>query len=349
MFRGCMLLLGLGGAGAVAYKRRQLNASQEKAACSMTLKERFESFSTAPDKSFMSIGDFIRSVTSHETNEQSASGSVIRNLFKLLDADGDNMVSYAEYCTFFSLISVPDDLFRVAFVMFDRDGNGHLDFSEFSQVMKSLRVDPEVDLDLPNSSIARRLFGPQRDRNLTYASFLDLVHKLRWELRRAEFEDFDRTSPGRITLADLRKIVFKGDEQRSKMQPKDTETIVSWNTYRKFFELLLDAEKIARAMELYHDAQASDDGEATAAGEGVVGRMEFARALRCGQVKNISPEEVDIFFRLFDADGSNSVSASEFKEMCNVRNAFYATQMPSFSEPRRSGPQQFLYCMAQRI
>lgn len=351
MLRGVLCLVGITGASAVAYKRRQLREADEASALTtMSLADRFRHFSTAPDKSYMSTSDFLHSVTTSDTAEQSPSGAIIRNLFKLLDADGDNQLSYAEYCTFFSLISVPDDLFRTAFIMFDRDGNNCLDFSEFQQVMKSLTVDPAVDLDLTNSATAKFLFGPKRDKKLKFASFLDLVHKMRWELRRAEFEVYDRASPGKISLADFRTIVFKDDEERARPQSRDVETLVSWNTYRKLFEVLLDADTICRAMDLYCDSKAAEGGGGSDAGsDGVaIGRMEFARALRCGSVHHFTPEEVDLFFRLFDTDGSNTVSASEFKEICQVRSAFYATQMPSFSEPVRTAPQHFLYCMAQR-
>jgi Ca2+-binding EF-hand superfamily protein len=369
---------GVAGAAVVEYKRRQLRQQDDEGrrGAPLTLAARFAAFSSAPDQSYLTMADFTRSVllapsTTPSPSSSSASNgegeakekeshrrsaAVLRNLFKMMDGDGDNQLSYAEYCVFFSLISVPDDLFRVAFTMFDRDGNGRLDFNEFRLVVEALKVDPTADVNLENSRIARHLFGPQRDRTLTFAKFLDLVHKMRWEMRRAEFEEFDQSNPGRITLADLRRIVFKDDPVRSKLQPRDKELTVPWSTYRKLFDVLLDSETIARAMELYQESKAScggDGNSAAASGGGEaedsVRRPEFARALRCGNVSNITPEEVDIFFRLFDTDGSNTVSSAEFREMCNVRNSFYATAMPSFDEPSRTGPQQFLYCMKQRV
>ena len=348
MFRFACII-GLTGCGGLAYKWRQVQVATEASkGKSLSLKERFESF--ASTGGVMSVDDFYRSVSSPDVEDTSASSASIRRLFKTLDADGDNQVSYQEYCAFFSLISVRDELFRIAFTMFDRDGNGHLDINEFSQVMRSLCVDPAISLDVTQSNIATYLFGPKKDRTLTFGSFLDLVHRLRWDLRRAEFEQYDRQHPGKILLADLRKIVFKGDDSRTSPQEKDRDLFVSWNTYRKLFDILLDADRIARAMELYHEAKAPTDtnDDESSGGDASVDRMEFARAIRCGEVKNIAPEEVDLFFRLFDTDGSNSVSSSEFQEICNVRNAFYATAMPKFDEPRRTGVQQFVYCMAQR-
>ncbi|KAF1328020.1 Calcium-binding atopy-related autoantigen-like protein, partial [Globisporangium splendens] len=71
-----------------------------------------------------------------------------KSFFDLVDADGDGLISYAEYMFFNTLLAIPERQFELAFKMFDSDGNGRLDHREFKQ----------YDLD-GNKDLSPREFG----------------------------------------------------------------------------------------------------------------------------------------------------------------------------------------------
>ena len=55
--------------------------------------------------------------------------------FKLADTDGDGLISYEEYIFFLSLLSTPEDYFKIAFRMFDLDASGYIDLAEFQKII----------------------------------------------------------------------------------------------------------------------------------------------------------------------------------------------------------------------
>ncbi|CAD2218411.1 EF-hand domain pair/EF hand, putative [Angomonas deanei] len=57
--------------------------------------------------------------------------------------------------------------------------------------------------------------------------------------------------------------------------------------------------------------------------------------------------EQALFFELFDADRSGTITPSEFGQLCELKRSFFATYLPRFDEPKRNTIQQFFYCMQQ--
>lgn len=95
---------------------------------------------------FMTSDDFFRAMTPHAGNhdpKNPGSGTATlktsaNSIFKLIDANGDGLLSFQEYIFFVTILSLPEHLFRIAFDMFDRDASGKIDRSEFLQMMQAM-------------------------------------------------------------------------------------------------------------------------------------------------------------------------------------------------------------------
>lgn len=74
---------------------------------------------------------------SAESTRSEVSGE-IAEIFKLADTDGDGLISFSEYLFFITLLSIPEKQFKIAFQMFDLDGNGSVDLNEFRQVVSMM-------------------------------------------------------------------------------------------------------------------------------------------------------------------------------------------------------------------
>ncbi|CUI14853.1 calcium-binding protein, putative, partial [Bodo saltans] len=182
---------------------------------------------------------------------------------------------------------------------------------------------------------------------------------------------------GKVSIDDLRRLLGieseeggknMNDEQSNgntvnKTKDKPAAQQVSWQTYTKLFDVILEAETIERALSMLVDAKrveasrsssnkdddktnnkntnSSDDVDLGAT------RQEFARALRAAKL-SLSAEDIEVFYKIFDADGSGTIDPEEFGAVCRLRNNFYAAYVPRYDEPKRNPVQAFVYCMQQR-
>lgn len=369
MWKGVVALVATCTAGGVyvGSRVRDTLAAQEKGDSNGSLKRRFSKFATVGSQSHMTLDDFVLSCCSSAVAERSESKSLVispavRQLFAQVDANGDGMLSFSEYCVLFTFLSTTDEMFKTAFHMFDRDENGSLDFSEFKVAMKALSVDPTASLDLEGSGLVKGMFGEKLDKALSLKHFLGVIQKLRWDVRSVEFEQFqvpekaprarDGSPTGRVPLDDVRVMVgtAPADKKEGEEAVTSNQRLVSWQTYTKLFDVIRESDTIERALAIVADgkrASCEASGGDTDGGEAGANKLEFSRALRAANLK-LTADDIDTFFQLFDADGSRTIDAAEFGAVCRLRNSFYAAYVPRYDEPKRNPVQHFVACMQQR-
>lgn len=371
-----------GGAYAVSRKVEGNRAEAAATGCAGNLLERFGGNASVGNREYMTLDDFISSCCSAAVlarNKASKSNLVIneemQELFKRTDADGDGLISFSEYCVLFTFLSVSDQMFRTAFHMFDRDLSGSLDFKEFEVVMKALCVDPTAKLNLASSGFSKLMFGNKLEGSLKVDDFLKVVQRLRWDVRGVEFEQFAEPRPsalsssakrssktyvpsGKVSIEDLRNLLgmeYSSGDDASKEGGVMKKHLVSWQTYAKLFDVILEAETIERALSMLTDAKrveaqltkgGEDDGKEAASDFGAT-RPEFARALRAAKL-SLSAEDIEVFYKVFDVDGSGTIDPDEFGAVCRLRSNFYAAYVPRYDEPKRNAVQAFVSCMQQR-
>ena len=115
----------------------------------------FEYFATVKKGSgvdkqwFMKPSDFIRAITPYSFKEGSEVGmkksnstildDTLLEVLTAIDQDGDGLISFSEFIFFSTLLAIPPKYFKVAFNLFDEDGNGSVSANEFKEVMRLLR------------------------------------------------------------------------------------------------------------------------------------------------------------------------------------------------------------------
>ena len=101
---------------------------------------------------FMTPDDFVRAITPYSYNEGADVGlktakhnenmdenNPLQKVLAVVDQDGDGLISFSEFIFFSTLLAIPPKYFKVAFNLFDADGNGSVSADEFKKVMKLLR------------------------------------------------------------------------------------------------------------------------------------------------------------------------------------------------------------------
>jgi Ca2+-binding EF-hand superfamily protein len=105
---------------------------------------------TQDEEKFMTAEDFIQSLmtpSSAPEDGMSARGGkkkglskAARRLFQMVDMNGDGLVSFHEYIFVTTVMSIPESRIRVAFDMFDLDGDQELDQEEFSALIEVFKA-----------------------------------------------------------------------------------------------------------------------------------------------------------------------------------------------------------------
>lgn len=105
---------------------------------------------TQDEEKFMTAEDFIQSLmppSSAPEDEMAARGGkkkglskAARRLFQMVDMNGDGLVSFHEYIFVTTIMSIPESRIRVAFDMFDLDGDQELDHEEFSALIEVFKA-----------------------------------------------------------------------------------------------------------------------------------------------------------------------------------------------------------------
>ncbi|XP_018571317.1 calcium uptake protein 3, mitochondrial isoform X2 [Anoplophora glabripennis] len=254
-------------------------------------------------------------------------------LFRSLRDKG--IISYTEYLFLLSVLTKPQSGFRIAFNMFDTDGNERVDKNEFlvmekifSHAWKGKRglsnediekvasiqeqyVDDEQGLQrkhVVDTTLIVHFFGPKGNSDLNFESFKKFMLHLQTEVLELEFNEFSKGLPT-ISEVDFAKILLRytyldTDEydmylDRLLDRIKDSKGI-SFEEFHVFCQFLNNLEDFSIAMRMYTLA------------DHPISKDEFHRAVKICTGTNLSPHLVHTVFSIFDEDGDGLLSYREF-------------------------------------
>uniref|UniRef100_A0A915MBV9 EF-hand domain-containing protein n=1 Tax=Meloidogyne javanica TaxID=6303 RepID=A0A915MBV9_MELJA len=267
---------------------------------------------------------------------------------KMFSELGDKgIISYAEYLFLVTLLTKSHYAFTIAFMIFDEDDNMQIDKQEF---LKQCFVNADFDVDflsrivpatrekferLIHSSSFRHknmdkdeeeqklleakqslettltvhLFGRSGRDSLTFKQFQNFYQHLQKELIEIEFKEFSR-GKDRISAVDFARLVLRysilhKDERspyirRVYERSEYDEEGISLQQFETFSMFLNNLEDFSKAVRLYAIADIP------------VSQNEFIRAVKCSTGFNLDPQLVNVLFKIFDANGDDKLSYSEF-------------------------------------
>ncbi|XP_072352947.1 calcium uptake protein 3, mitochondrial isoform X5 [Scyliorhinus torazame] len=302
---------------------------------------------------FMTPRDFIESVTTDEPrgfkSRKSLSKQELDNmlaetppvwkgssrLFRTLHDRG--LIAYTEYLFLLCILTKPHAGFKIAFNMFDTDGNKMVDKKEFLVLQEIFRKKNEKrgrrgDDDEKSAQVNLQLFGyqyaPSHSRaeenflvdttllvhffgrkgkvELNFDDFYKFMDNIQTEILETEFLSY---SKGMATISeeDFARILLRytnvdntGSYLESVRQRIPEEKGITFDEFRSFFQFLNNLEDFAIAMQMYNFANRS------------IGQDEFKRAVYVATDLKLSSHLVNTVFKIFDVDKDDQLSYKEF-------------------------------------
>ncbi|XP_061598691.1 electrogenic aspartate/glutamate antiporter SLC25A13, mitochondrial isoform X2 [Cololabis saira] len=243
----------------------------------------------------MSPQDFVNRFL-HSHTDTRLSDEATKLLAGVVDQKKDGLISFQEFAAFESVLCAPDSLFLVAFLLFDKAGDGVTTFENIKQVFSQTTTHQRIPFNW-DSEFIQLHFGAQRDKQLRYSEFTQFLQEMQLEHARQAFIQRDRARSGSISAMDFRDIMVTirphmltpfVEEYLVAVAGGSTSHRVSFSYFSGFNSLLNNMElirKICRTL-----AGPRQDVEVT--------KEEFiVAAQKFGQV---TPMEVDILFQLAD-------------------------------------------------
>ncbi|XP_055894530.1 calcium uptake protein 3, mitochondrial-like isoform X8 [Biomphalaria glabrata] len=273
-------------------------------------------------------------------------------LFRKLHDKG--IISYTEYLFLLCVLTMssqtgpvdkhpknePHSGFRIAFNMFDTDGNQIVDKKEFlvlekvfsnggSKQQKAAEEENQADgqskkkaagiqsheVDIPDTTLLVHFFGKNGKNVLQYKDFHRFMENLQSEVIELEFLEF---SKGFSTISEVAfaKILLRytnlerGEVEDCLKRVKErmpNEKGISFDEFKKFCQFLNNLDDFAIAMKMYTFAQQP------------VSQEEFMRAVKVCTGFSLDPHIVATLFNIFDTDGDGNLSHKEFISLMKDR------------------------------
>ncbi|XP_067375151.1 calcium uptake protein 3, mitochondrial isoform X4 [Channa argus] len=240
------------------------------------------------------------------------------NLFRNLRERG--IISYTEYLFLLCILTKPHAGFRIAFNMFDADGNEMVDKREFlvlEEIFRKKKDRKDVAEDVQRldqqhvdekteTTLLVHFFGNKGKAELKFEDFYKFMDNLQTEVLEIEFLSYSKGMPT-ISEEDFARILLRytnvdnvsGYLENVRHSMPDEEGI-TFEEFRSFFQFLNNLEDFTIAMQMYNFANRS------------IGQEEFTRAVYVATGINLTRHLVNTVFKIFDEDHDDKLSHKEF-------------------------------------
>jgi len=261
---------------------------------------------------------------------------------------GNGLITFSDYLFLLTILSTPTRHFEMAFRMFDLNGDGNVDITEFKKVHTMLWKKSCVGqrhrdhsntgsvLKSIQPALTTFFFGPKRDQKLTLEKFKAFQRQLQQELHLIEFNSYHPVA-GKIkefefadallshaTLPDKKILRMK---RKVKKCFKSCSNGICYKEFVDLFTVMNSIHDIELALSFYHMAGAPID-KAT---------FKHVAWIAAGVVP--SDHVTDVIFVLFDENQDGHLSHKEFVSVLKNR------RMRGLSKPRDTGLSNLIAAM----
>jgi len=241
--------------------------------------------------------------------------------FQLFDTNGDGIIDFPEYVFFTTLLSIPQDDVKTAFMMFDLDDSGTLDREEFKEVLANLREKTRVGKtstglrpgmkssgSVEDGGLVEFFFGKNGKKTLTLKKFEDFLSQLHDEMVSLEFSHYDFNNTGLMSYKDFAlSLVASGNVTeirkylgRVASLPEDYPGAgITLAQFQEVYKLRPRLHAMHVALQTYGGANG-------------VKKDDFRRAAKKIGGANLTDAQIDILYHVFDLDGDGTLDADEF-------------------------------------
>lgn len=237
------------------------------------------------------------------------------------DLGDKGLISYTEYLFLLTILTKPDTGFHVAFKMLDADGNEMIERKEFVKLQKIISKqddfktvktnetesqEPAVKEPGINTTLQVHFFGKSGEKKLHYKEFRRFMENLQTEVQEMEFLQFSKG------LNFMRKedfaewlLFFTNTENKDIYWKNVREKLsvgesISLDEFKSFCHFTTHLEDFAIAMQMFSLAHRP------------VRLAEFKRAVKVATGQELSNNILDTVFKIFDLDGDECLSHGEF-------------------------------------
>uniref|UniRef100_A0A4X1TZ43 Calcium uptake protein 2, mitochondrial n=2 Tax=Sus scrofa TaxID=9823 RepID=A0A4X1TZ43_PIG len=237
------------------------------------------------------------------------------------DLGDKGLISYTEYLFLLTILTKPHSGFHVAFKMLDADGDEMVEKKEFFKLQKIIskqddlktaviheteHQEPTVKESEINTTLQVRFFGKRGERKLHYKEFRRFMEDLQTEVQEMEFLQFSKG------LRFMRKedfaewlLFFTNTENKDIYWKNVREKLsagesIGWDEFKAFCHFATHLEDFAIAMQMFSLAGRP------------VRLAEFRRAVKVATGQELSDNILDAVFKIFDLDGDECLSHEEF-------------------------------------
>ncbi|XP_066169160.1 calcium uptake protein 2, mitochondrial [Sylvia atricapilla] len=257
------------------------------------------------------------------------------------------LISYAEYLFLLTILTKPQTGLQIAFKMLDADGNEQVEKKEFFKLQRIIGKEDdlkaagdetvlrETDLDScgVNTVLLVHFFGKQGKEKLRFSEFFRFMENLQTEVQEMEFIKFSKG------LSVMRKedfaawLLYFTDEENNEIYWQNVKDRIeageniSLEEFKTFCKFTNNLEDFSIAMQMFTVANRP------------VKRAEFKRAVKVATGQDLSDNVLDTVFKIFDLDGDDCLSHSEFLGV--LRNRIHR----GLRVPQQQGIQGFWKCV----
>ncbi|NXJ94771.1 MICU2 protein, partial [Corythaixoides concolor] len=257
------------------------------------------------------------------------------------------LISYAEYLFLLTILTKPQTGFQIAFKMLDTDGNEQVEKKEFFKLQRIIgkeddlktagdeTVFQEAELEScgVNTMLLVHFFGKEGKEKLRYSEFFRFMENLQTEVQEMEFIKFSKG------LNVMRKedfaewLLYFTDEENNEIYWQNVNNRIeageniSLEEFKTFCKFTNNLEDFSIAMQMFTVANRP------------VKRAEFKRAVKVATGQELSDNVLDTIFKIFDLDGDDCLSHSEFLGV--LRNRIHR----GLRVPQQQGIQGYWKCV----